>query len=343
MARRTTSACAPRAPAGATCSPTTRSSCTPAAARSRGRRSICAHATWRFCSSAIRTTCEWCADYIAADPLRALREAALSEGARDAGPGSRRAARDPRSRRRHGDPRARADRRVARPMATLPRHRGRRPLADRGASRRRLRRDVRLRSPHAASRGATSSADLCATFGIALVHLHNISGCREGLHEALADARCAVRLYRSRSQLRVPDDHVPRRRRHLLRRRRPTRGVQRAASPRSRHSPASTSRSGAAGIGALLRRRGVPDRAVASGRPTRSSATFRIVRSTVIAHGRRDATPAVPATCARSRSMLPDDVPTSPCSARSVPTRARAGSSGSSRSRASAARACASC
>ena len=29
---------------------------------------------------------------------------------------------------------------------------------------------------------------LCATFGIALVHLHNVSGCREGLQQALAEA-----------------------------------------------------------------------------------------------------------------------------------------------------------
>ena len=67
---------APRAPAGATCSPTTRSSCTRAAGPSPGRRRARRRATWRCCSSAIRTTSTWCARYIAADPLRPLRDAA---------------------------------------------------------------------------------------------------------------------------------------------------------------------------------------------------------------------------------------------------------------------------
>ena len=60
-ARRTTCACARRARDGATCSPTTRSSRTRAGARSPARRPSSARATWRCCSSAIRTTSTWCA------------------------------------------------------------------------------------------------------------------------------------------------------------------------------------------------------------------------------------------------------------------------------------------
>ena len=61
-------------------------------------------------------------------PIRCARCARrrCSQAARASAPGSRRAARDPRPRRRHGDARARADRRVARPLAPLSRHRGRR-------------------------------------------------------------------------------------------------------------------------------------------------------------------------------------------------------------------------
>ena len=75
--------------------------------------------------------------YIAADPLRPLRDAAAMRLAVNTEPGPRRAACDPRSRRRHRDARARADRGFARSLAPLPRDRRRRSLAGRGASRRR--------------------------------------------------------------------------------------------------------------------------------------------------------------------------------------------------------------
>ncbi len=78
MARKTTSACAPRAPAGATCWPTTHSSSTRAGARSPVARRSSANGTWNGCSRGTRITATWSQRYIAADPLRALREAAQS-------------------------------------------------------------------------------------------------------------------------------------------------------------------------------------------------------------------------------------------------------------------------
>ena len=63
----------------------------------------------------------------------------------------------------------------------------------------------------------------------------------------------AVRLHRARSQFRVPDDHVPRRRRHVLRRRDRRRRVQPLPRRAARCSPASTSSAWRARHGALLR------------------------------------------------------------------------------------------
>ena len=85
---------------------------------------------------------EMVARYIAADPLRALREAAQTrlDAQRAA---ARRAARHPSPWRRHGDARARADRRVARPVAALSGGRRRRRWQVEEHRRRRQRRHVR--------------------------------------------------------------------------------------------------------------------------------------------------------------------------------------------------------
>ena len=96
-----------------------------------------------------------------------------------------RAARDPRPRRRHRDPRARADRRFACAVAALPRHRGRRHVADRGASCRRRSGDERDSSAAPTSRGRRSSAGCAQRCASGLVHLHNISACRDGLLAAM--------------------------------------------------------------------------------------------------------------------------------------------------------------
>ena len=125
-------------------------------------------------------------EYIAADPLRALREAALSEGARASGP-------------------------VRAVLHVIHDHGGGtethvRALID--ASRDRWRHylaiavgDIWQVEEHRAEgcvvaftfdrRAHESWRDfvgaLCATFAISLVHLHNVSGCREGLQAAMAD------------------------------------------------------------------------------------------------------------------------------------------------------------
>ncbi len=94
---------------------------------------------------------------------------------------------------------------------------------------------------------------ICATFGIALVHLHNISACRDGILTALASLAGALRLHGARPQLRVPDDHVSRAPTACTAARRPIPRSARAASPRSRRSTASTSWRGATRHRALLR------------------------------------------------------------------------------------------
>ena len=50
---------------------------------------------------------------------------------------------------------------------------------------------------------------ICARFGVDLIHLHNISGCRDGLLQALSRLDIALRLHGARSQLRLPDDNLP--------------------------------------------------------------------------------------------------------------------------------------
>ncbi len=49
---------------------------------------------------------------------------------------------------------------------------------------------------------------IAATFRIDLVHLHNISRCRDGLIDALAGLDLPLRLHGARPRFRVPDDHV---------------------------------------------------------------------------------------------------------------------------------------
>ena len=100
--------------------------------------------------------------------------------------GARRAARHPRARRRHRAPRARADRRVARAnAATISRS----PSATPGRSRNTSTTATCARSIFA-RRADEAWPDfvggICATFRIGLLHLHNISGCRDGIVAALA-------------------------------------------------------------------------------------------------------------------------------------------------------------
>ncbi|MET0204029.1 MAG: glycosyltransferase, partial [Casimicrobiaceae bacterium] len=125
-------------------------------------------------------------EYIAADPLRALREAAISAGARAAGP-------------------------VRAVLHVIHDHGGGtethvRALID--ASRDRWRHYLAIavgdawqveehraegcvvtfgfdRREHESWRDFVAA--LCATFGVSLVHLHNVSGCREGLQAAMAE------------------------------------------------------------------------------------------------------------------------------------------------------------
>ena len=191
-------------------------------------------------------------------------------------------------------------------LSPLSGHRRRRRLADRGASRRRQR---RARSNSIAARDESWHdfvGGLCATFGIGLVHLHNMSGCREGLLAAMSDARCALWLHRPRSQFRMPDDHVPRRGRHVLRRRRPTPRCAAAASPRSRHSHGIDIVAWRAGIGALLAGAAfliAPSRWAAD----MLARYFPGRRVDVIPHGAPGAGRGRAGAAHRARSMLPDD------------------------------------
>ena len=190
---------------------TTRSSCIPAAARSRAEGRTRCRATWRCCSSAIRTISTWCASYIAADPLRPLREAAAA----------RLRASLPRPARgvlhvihHHGGGTETHVRAliagVARALAPLSRHRRRRrwQVEEHRADGSVVTFEFDARR---ARTGATSWAASARRFGIALIHLHNISGVPRRNPDGAGRLPRALRLHGSRPQFRVSDDHVPRR------------------------------------------------------------------------------------------------------------------------------------
>ena len=263
-ARRTTCACAPRARAGATCSPTTRSSCTPAAGRSPGRRPSSAPRNMALLLERHPHYLDMVRDYIAADPLRPLREAAAARLAVDAAPG------------RgvlhvihhHGG----GTETHVRALIAGSRGRWRHYLAIAVDDRWQVeehRADGSVvtfefvRGAH--ERWRDFVGGICATFGIALIHLHNISACRDGIIDRARRFPGAVRLHRARPQFRVPDDHVPRRRRHVLRRRdrrRRVRALPRGAADVRRRRHRGVARAAPRAAAA----RGVPDRAVALGR-----------------------------------------------------------------------------
>ncbi len=202
--------------------------------------------------------------YIAADPLRPLREAAASRLAVDAAPG------------RgvlhvihhHGGGTETHVRAliagVARPLASLSRHRGGRSLADRGTPRRRQRSHVRIPARRARALARLRRRNLRDFRHCTHPPAQHFSVPRRNHHGAFRFAR-ALRLYRSRSQFRVPDDHVPRRRRNVLRRTDRRRRVlalpARPAAVRGRgHRDVARTAPGAVAA------RGVPDRAIALGR-----------------------------------------------------------------------------
>ena len=249
------------------------------------------------------------------------------------GAGARRAARHPRPRRRHRDARARADRGIARALArtTSPSRSATRWQVEEhraDGTVRHVRLRARARDEPLARRSSAASA---RSFGIALIHLHNISALPRR-HPDRAGRSCRVPYGYTVHDLNFacPTITFLARRRHVLRRRDRRRRVCRAASPRSRAF---------AGVD-IVRWRDAPsrrcsqrasfrDRAVALGRRharallpgapgrrhrarRRRDASCRRARP---ARARRSCCPTT--TCRRSR-----------CSARSVPTRARAASSG---------------
>ena len=188
------------------------------------------------------------------DPLAPLRDAAHA-GARARGLGARGAARPARPGRRHRDHVRALIAAIARPLPPLPR-RSRSATAGSVEEHRAdgERRRVRLRRACRTSPGATSSAACARRFGIDLVHLHNVSGCRDGLLTALAALDVPYGYTVHDLNFALPDDHLPRARTACTAARRPTPRSAARASPRSRSSPASTSSRGARGIGALLER-----------------------------------------------------------------------------------------
>ena len=155
-------------------------------ARSRGSKTELGARNWHCCSTATRTTSTWSRAYIAADPVRPLREAAAARLAVDAAPG------------RgvlhvihhHGGGTETHVRALINGSRTSWRHYLAIAVDDRWQV-----------EEHRAdgsvvtfefTRGAHEPwrdflGGICATFGIALVHLHNISACRDGILTALAD------------------------------------------------------------------------------------------------------------------------------------------------------------
>ena len=238
-------------------------------------------------------------------------------------------------------------------LAPLSRDRGRRSLAGRGASRRRRRAHVRLRratrtrpgrdSSAASARRSASRSSTCTTSpGAATASSRRSprSACRTA-------TRCTTSTSRARRSRSSRADGM------YCGAQTDAARVRRAASPRSRRSRAIDIVAWRARHRALLARRRVPHRAVALGRPTTLATLLpRARRSTVIPHGRRalgDATGdgrrrSAPARSATGALRCPTTTcRRSRCWARSVRTRARAGSSAWSTSCARTARACASC
>ena len=183
-------------------------------------------------------------EYVARDPLRPLRDAAQTwQRARDGR--ARHPARHPPPRRRHRAPRPRADRRVARRLAALPRHRRRRSLAGGGAPRRRRAAHLRVharrgrglervrRRPcdHLRRRPSSTST--------------SISMCREPIVGSAAGAGPALRPHRARPRSGLSDDDDDRRRRLLVRR--AGEATSAPASPAA--GDGGRSRHGATGIG----------------------------------------------------------------------------------------------
>ena len=161
------------------------------------------------------------------------------------------------------------------------------------------------------SRGRVRRAASARSFGIALIHLHNISGCRDG-HSGRAcrapgsrtATRCTISISRARrSRFSAPTGCTAAADRHGRLRALP----RRAAGIRA----TSTSAAGATRHRALLAGAAFRDRAVALGRRRCSRATFPIAPCEVIAHGvagrgARRRRPRV-----RTALALPDDdVPT---------------------------------
>ena len=208
MARKTTCACARRRPDGATCWRTTRSWFTPASARLRAARPRSRSGTWACCCDRHPHYMDMVREFIAADPFRAIRELAQMRIAIDAAP--------------------------SRGVLHIVHHHGGgteshvRALVE-GSREPSWRHYIAIavedrwqieahgndgtRSRHSssfatrASRGRRSWAASAASLGITLIHVHNISGCRNGILEALAAAAHSRGLHDPRPQLRVPDDH----------------------------------------------------------------------------------------------------------------------------------------
>ena len=165
---------------GATCSPTTRSCCTWAGARSKGRRPSCRARNTALLLARHPHYERMVHDYIAADPLAPLRDAAQSELARSTGPahGVLHVIHD------HGG----GTETHVRALIDASRDRWRHFLAIAVGDRWQIeehRSDGRVVT-YALTRETGESwrqflRGICGTFAIALVHLHNISACREGL------------------------------------------------------------------------------------------------------------------------------------------------------------------
>ena len=334
-ARRTTSACAPRAPGGATCSATTRSCCTSAAARSKGRRPSSARATSPSCRSGIRATRRGSATTSRADPLRPLRAAAEAQLRAATGParGVLHVIHG------HGG----GTEHHARALIDASRTECRHYLAiavgdswqieehlDDGAVRTfdlRRRRDEawpRFRRRHL--RDVPDRPHPPAQH-LRLPRRHR-RGARRARH-CLTATRCTTSTSRARRSCSSAPTAT-------TATRRPIRSCAAPVSPRSRRSRTSTSSTGARGIARCSSRARVPDRAVALGRRG-ARALFPGARGRRSSRTRRRAcgrgsrcdgpTPPPPARrplrCARRRRA-----DRSRCWAPSVPTRARAGSSG---------------
>ncbi|MBK6395605.1 MAG: glycosyltransferase, partial [Betaproteobacteria bacterium] len=238
-------------------------------------------------------------DYVAADPLAPLRDATTlaldaadsAEVLRAAPPG-----------RQHGDARARAGRGHARTLPPRDRGRGGRPVAHRGASRRRRYRRVRPRAPAGRAWGTTRRPVRDAG--------HRPRPRAQRLRvsrQPAGGARSTCRSASGATSTPVPDDHVPEAGRNVLRRK----------TDPATCSACLAAQPSIAGVGIVAwreARRPFVERASFLIAPSRWSADtlarfYPSARMRVVPHGIPEVTPRHAGT--RLAVMLPDDgVPT---------------------------------